>query len=183
MIHRNVGRYAFGASVMAAILVACSSDPKPPPSVPAQPPIDIQQPAPAAALPAPADEPRNAEIVISDEILKACGISQARAKFAFDSSRIEQGDHPVLDELASCFTTGKLSGRSMNLVGHADPRGEAEYNLVLGGKRADNVKHYLTKRGLGEQQAETTSRGELDANGVDDATWSNDRRVQVILAE
>lgn len=179
----NVVRHGFGASVIAAVLVACSSDPKPPSSVPAQPAAGPEQPASPAAPPAPADEPRNDEIVISDEILNACGISQARAKFAFDSSRIEQGDHPVLDELARCFTTGKLSGRSMNLVGHADPRGEAEYNLVLGGKRADSVKHYLTARGLGEQQAETTSRGELDANGVDDATWSSDRRVQVILAE
>jgi peptidoglycan-associated lipoprotein len=182
MIVRNVVRHALGASVIAAVLVACS-DPKPPPAVPVQPAIIHEQPALPAAPPAPVSEPTNDEIVISDEILKACGISQARAKFAFDSSRIEQGDHPVLDELALCFTSGKLSGRSMNLVGHADPRGEAEYNLVLGGKRADNVKHYLTKRGLGEQQAETTSRGELDANGVDDTTWSNDRRVQVLLAE
>jgi peptidoglycan-associated lipoprotein len=146
---------------------------------------------PTAALP-PAPQPPQAapaapaeidDVVISDEILVACGISQARAKFAFDSSRIEQGDHPVLDELASCFTTGKLSGRTMNLVGHADSRGEAEYNLVLGGKRADSVKQYLTARGLGPTQAETTSRGELDATGVDDPTWTQDRRVQVILAE
>lgn len=183
MVVRNVVRHGLGASVIAAVLVACSADPKPPASVPAQLPVDTAPPAPPAALPEPGNEPKNDEIVISDEILKACGISQARAKFAFDSSRIEQGDHPVLDELAACFTTGKLSGRTMNLVGHADPRGEAEYNLVLGGKRADSVKHYLTARGLGQQQAETTSRGELDASGVDDATWTNDRRVQVILAE
>ncbi len=177
-----VVRYALGGSVIAAILIGCSSDPKPPPSVPVQPgPPLSAAPAPAAA--APASAPEIDDVVISDEILVACGISQARAKFAFDSTRIEQGDHPVLDELASCFTTGKLSGRTMNLVGHADPRGEAEYNLVLGGKRADSVKQYLTARGLGPQQAETTSRGELDATGVDDPTWSQDRRVQVILAE
>lgn len=177
-----VVRHALGASVIAAIFIACSSDQKPPPSVPAQPVTGLplaQAPVPAA----PAGEREIDDVVISDEILQACGISQARAKFAFDSSRVEQGDHPVLDELASCFTTGKLSGRTMNLVGHADPRGEAEYNLVLGGKRADSVKQYLTARGLGDQQAETTSRGELDATGVDDPSWSNDRRVQVILAE
>lgn len=182
MIVRNVVRHGLGVSMIAAVLVACSSDPKPPPSAPAQPAIAPEQPAPPAALP-PAEASEPPEVVISDEILAACGISQARAKFAFDSSRIEQGDHPVLDELASCFTTGKLSGRTMHLVGHTDPRGEAEYNIVLGGKRADSVKHYLTSRGLGEQQAETTSRGELEARGVDDATWSSDRRVQVLLAE
>ena len=89
----------------------------------------------------------------------------------------------MLNKLVTCFTTGKLSGRTMRLVGHADPRGEAEYNMVLGGKRADNVKVYLAAQGLPDRQEETTSRGEMDATGQDEPSWSEDRRVDVILAD
>jgi peptidoglycan-associated lipoprotein len=42
---------------------------------------------------------------------------------------------------------------------------------------------YLTTQGLANKQAETTSRGELDATGTDDTGWSEDRRVDVILAD
>ena len=55
--------------------------------------------------------------------------------------------------------------------------------MVLGGKRADNVKSYLTTQGLSPGQAETTSRGELDSTGTDEPSWSEDRRVDVILAD
>jgi peptidoglycan-associated lipoprotein len=70
----------------------------------------------------------------------------------------------------------------MNLVGHADPRGEEEYNMVLGGRRADNVQHFLVSVGLPTGQAMTTSRGEMDATGTDEAGWAKDRRVDVVLA-
>jgi len=173
----------FGPGVLFAVVaLACSSSPTPPPSVPAEP--VAAAPIPSAPAPAPAAPAADTgEVEISRDILAACGMSEARAKFAYDSARVDQGEQPVLNDLAQCFTKGKLSGRSMRLVGHADPRGDAEYNFVLGGKRADSVKLYLTTRGVGEQQAETTSRGELEATGSDDAGWSQDRRVQVFLAE
>ena len=172
--------------VLAAIAaLACGSDPKPPPAAPppvmeAPPPLEPPPPPPPEK---PGDIPTQSQINVSDEIMAACGISEAEAKFAYDSARVQKGDQPVLNKLVQCFTTGKLSGRTMRLVGHADPRGEAEYNMVLGGKRADNVKGYLTAQGLSNGQAETTSRGELDSTGTDEPSWSEDRRVDVILAD
>jgi peptidoglycan-associated lipoprotein len=71
----------------------------------------------------------------------------------------------------------------MRLVGHADPRGDEEYNLVLGGRRSDAVKGYMTRAGLQDAQAQTTSRGEMDAEGTDESSWSNDRRVDVVLVQ
>jgi peptidoglycan-associated lipoprotein len=70
----------------------------------------------------------------------------------------------------------------MRLVGHADPRGSDEYNLVLANSRADGVKIFLLSRGLRGQQMATTSRGEMDAKGTDEATWAADRRVDILLA-
>jgi peptidoglycan-associated lipoprotein len=178
-----VQRSLCALAAMAAMALACGSDPKPPPAAPT--PV-VQPPPPPPPEPPPqkpGDDPRQSVINVSDEIMAACGITAAEAKFAYDSAKVQRGDQPVLNKLVLCFTTGKLSGRTMRLVGHADPRGEAEYNMVLGGKRADNVKSYLTSQGLADRQAETTSRGEMDATGTDEKGWSEDRRVDVILAD
>jgi len=168
----------------AVILVsACGSSPKPPPAAPAantEPPKATA--APTASQEKPDDDATRGQINISDEIKKACGITDAEAYFDFDSANVQGGARAVLTKLAKCFADGPLKGRKMNLVGHADPRGEEEYNMVLGGRRADNVKHFLVTVGLPDAQAMTTSRGEMDATGTDDASWAKDRRVDVVLA-
>lgn len=129
----------------------------------------------------PDDDPTKGNVHLSDEIKRACGISDSDAYFAFDSANIRQQDHLVLGKLAECFSTGPLKGREMRLVGHADPRGSDEYNMVLGGKRADNVKGFIATKGLADSQMTTTSRGEMDSSGTDEAGWSRDRRVDIML--
>ena len=88
-----------------------------------------------------------------------------------------------LDALARCFVSGKLEGRTARLVGHTDPRGEVEYNLGLGQRRAGSVAGYLGGRGMAQGHLETTSRGELDAIGTDEGGWARDRKVDVVLVE
>ncbi len=89
----------------------------------------------------------------------------------------------MLKKLATCFTTGPLKGRQMNLVGHADPRGEDEYNMLLGGRRADNVKGAIIGAGMDQAKVSSTSRGEMDATGTDDAGYIQDRRVDIVLGQ
>lgn len=164
--------------------LGCGSDPPPPPKtadaafVPPAP-----APAPTANNPKPDDDPSKGNINISDEIKKACGISDAEAFFAYDSANIRQQDKAVLAKLATCFTTGPLKGREMRLVGHADNRGEEDYNMLLGQKRADNVKGAIVSAGMTAAKTLTTSRGELDATGADESTWSKDRRVDIVLGQ
>jgi peptidoglycan-associated lipoprotein len=168
----------------SALIAACGSDPKPPPAAPAgDSPPPAAEATPTADNPKPDDDPSKSQIRIDDAIKKACGITDAEAYFGFDSSRIQQRDHDILGKLAACFTTGPLAGRTMRLVGHADPRGEHEYNMVLGGKRAESVKGFLVQKQLPGGQIETTSRGEMDATGTDEAGWAADRRVDVVLAD
>ncbi len=173
-------------ALLALLAAGCGSDPKPPPATP-MPAAEPLEPPPPPPEPMPpekeGDDPTQSLVNVSDEIKVACGISDAEARFSFDSARVRRGDQPVLNKLVTCFTTGKLGGRTMRLVGHADPRGEAEYNMVLGGERADNVRTYLVSQGLGRGQAETTSRGEMDATGSDEPSYAEDRRVDVILAD
>lgn len=68
---------------------------------------------------------------------------------------------------------------SLKLIGHADPRGEMEYNFVLGHSRAAAVAHYLQSRNVTAGRLLVTSRGELDSVGTDEDGWARDRRVDV----
>jgi peptidoglycan-associated lipoprotein len=123
-------------------------------------------------------------VSMSDELRHTCGIEDTGAapKFDFDSALLSPTDRSELDQLAKCMTTGPLAGKNVELVGRADPRGEAEYNMNLGATRADAVKHYLAQLGVTGSRLSTTSRGALDAQGHDEATWAVDRRVDLRLA-
>jgi peptidoglycan-associated lipoprotein len=176
------------AIVLSSIVLAagCASDPKPPetPTSSVVPNSTITAPGPAAKPMTKADDdPKVSNINISDEIRKACGITDTEAFFAYDSANVRPQDKIVLKKLADCFSTGPLKGRELRLVGHADPRGEEEYNMVLGGRRADNVKTSIAAEGLSAAKIATTSRGKLDATGTDEASWAKDRRVDVVLGK
>ena len=174
-------------ALVAFAASGCGGDAKKPPTAPTggtdEPTTTAKKKTTGDDSEKPGDNPAKSQINISDEIKKACGITDADAHFAFDSSNIRDQDTRVLGQLATCFSTGPLKGREMRLVGHTDPRGEPEYNMVLGGKRADNVKAFIVQKGLADSKVNTTSRGEMDAQGTDEATWASDRRVDVVLGD
>ncbi len=127
---------------------------------------------------------------VSNAIAKACGINgpgRADGKpvapsFEYDSAALAEEDRALLGQVAKCLTEGALKGRNVNLVGRADPRGEPEYNMTLGGSRADTVKRYMVDLGVGREHMLGTSRGEMDATGTNEQGWAHDRRVDVELA-
>jgi peptidoglycan-associated lipoprotein len=128
-----------------------------------------------------ASPPTPSTVSISGEIRQRCGIPDADAYFAFDSAHLTTNDHTPLDLVATCFTKGPLAGRSVKLVGRADPRGTEEYNLTLGQSRADAVAMYLSGHGMARGKTLSTSRGAMDAIGSNEAGWQMDRRVDVLL--
>lgn len=146
-------------------------------------------PAPvASAPPAPTPEYRGAAVSVSGDLVATCKIVFNSAnqpdrapKFDFDQSALPNQDKDVLDQVAKCVTTGPLRGRGLQLVGRADPRGEVEYNFALGEHRADSVGSYLSQLGVAKEKIARTSRGKLDATGIDEASWARDRRVDIAL--
>jgi len=126
--------------------------------------------------------PTSGSIHIDDKIMKACGDVPV-AHFAFDSADIGKDAGSTLDALARCFVTGPLKGKGMRLVGHADPRGETEYNIALGQRRAGSVSDYLEKKGMTRDHLETLSKGAFEATGTDEEGWARDRKVDVLLVE
>ncbi len=171
--------------IAALVCVSACSDEKKPAVAPvaSAAPAASTRPAADANNPKPDDDATRGNLNISDEIRKACGLSDAEAYFAFDSAHVRPEDQKVLKKLADCFSTGALKGREMRLVGHADPRGSADYNLTLGGRRADNVKSVIATQGLDGKKVATTSRGAMDATGTDESSWAKDRRVDVTLGD
>jgi peptidoglycan-associated lipoprotein len=119
-------------------------------------------------------------VSVDPEIARTCDLPSSH--FDFDSADLRaSAEH--LDRVATCFSRGPLAGRKLTLVGHADSRGETEYNFALGHRRAGTVAEYIQSRGVHPAQVATTSRGEIDAIGTDDAGWARDRRVDVVLTD
>lgn len=176
------GTLAVSTVVLSLAWVGCGGSAQPPKSLAAAP---LPPPPPTAAQPSATpvvpDSDKSATVRISDEIVAACGLQKHDAFFAFDSSRLTDADRKVLSDLATCFTTGPLKGRTMKLVGRADPRGETEYNFVLGQSRADAVAQFLQTKNLERARIATSSRGSMDATGHDEHGWAEDRRVDIML--
>lgn len=171
------------SACVSFLVVACGGAENKPAVAPvasAESPVAATEKQPAA--PANVDsDPTKGQLNIDELIRKACGITDAEAYFAYDSANVKPEYRKVLKKLADCFTTGPLKGKTMLLVGHADNRGDENYNLALGGQRADNVKRIIVSEGMLADKTETSSRGEMDSTGTDEATWAKDRRVDVKL--
>lgn len=170
-----------------ALVAGCSEDPKPPPRFAAAPMMATDAMPRALPMPVPAvrqdtASPTSGSVHIDQRIVTACG-NMPVAHFAFDSVAIGLEAGAALDALAHCFTKGALAGRGLTLIGHTDSRGETEYNLGLGQRRAGSVADYLASRGMARGKLGTTSRGEFDASGTDEQGWARDRKVDVLLAD
>jgi peptidoglycan-associated lipoprotein len=179
---RHATLMALGLAALP-LVVGCNDNP-PAKATEGPKPVAAEAPKAAARLPAqPPDSPTASAVRISPEITTACGISDPDAYFAFDSSHVRPDDARVLGSLVSCFTGGPLKGRTMKLVGHADPRGSSDYNMTLGQSRADSVAGYLAGKGMDKGKTESTTRGAMDATGSDDPSWARDRRVDIMLGQ
>jgi len=141
--------------------------------------------ADVSTVPITSAKAKRANVQVDDEIMRLCAIHigdvDRAPKFDFDDAELLPEDKDVLEQVAKCVTSGPLKGRKVALVGRADPRGDTEYNMILGEFRADNVSTFLSNLGVNPTQMVNTSRGELDAEGTDEESWRRDRRVDIVL--
>jgi peptidoglycan-associated lipoprotein len=94
--------------------------------------------------------------------------------FGFNLSSLSKEATGSLSNNAACL---KKTGRNVDLIGHADPRGTTEYNMALSDRRAQAVRDYLRQAGIESTRLRPVPRGNLDASGNDESSWTKDRRV------
>lgn len=79
-----------------------------------------------------------------------CGLGQALllsdVRFALDSAELTPEAKASLDGVAQ--TLGAAKGTTVEVGGHTDDTGGAEYNLELSQKRANAVRDYLVSKGV-----------------------------------
>jgi peptidoglycan-associated lipoprotein len=109
--------------------------------------------------------------------------STAIIYFDFDSSELDRRDVDVIAAWGKYL--GSNADVRLTLVGHCDERGTREYNVALGERRAIAVRDQLRASGVGADQIAVVSYGEdrPAAVGQDEAAWSKNRRVEVILRQ
>src|SRR5262245_26697673 len=165
-----------------SLAVACGGDEKKPPKPPEPLPT-----ATATTASTPPPKPENMAVNVDNDIVKACNLKftnvEDAPKFDYDSDELTPAEKDILSQIAKCLATGPLKGRSVDLVGRADPRGETEYNMTLGARRARHVHNFMGSAGVPSDKMHDTSRGELDATGKDEAGYRLDRRVDVKLRQ
>ena len=118
---------------------------------------------------------------INDAILKVNLSSDGI--FAFDSTRIKDGVRPALEKLTDVLRNhDKLT---IQVVGHTDSFGAAEYNLHLSELRAKAVADYLVSQGLTDASIQSEGRGDHDTS-LEHSTIYNPglkRRVEIYIRQ
>jgi len=164
------------------MLAACGDSAKPtiPPAKPERPLVADNKQLEQVAK----NQKVSPNLALSGDILKLCNITAgatANPSFDYNKDELTPEDRAILDQLAVCMTKGPLKDKAVALIGRADPRGTEEYNLGLGSRRSESVATYLERLGVHQVQLYVTTRGSLDATGTDEASWQQDRRVDVQL--
>lgn len=187
-IHRSVSASRCAGALVLAACAACSNNQQEP-LVPAS-----RWEPPPAERPVTEHEAGRADgdqggtksegtLGLSSGIRERCKLPETRAaspQFDFDESELRPRGQGILDGVAACMQEGgALSGESITVVGHADPRGTSEYNRGLGMHRAEATRRYLASKGIPEARVNVRSRGESEATGTDPASWQLDRHVQI----
>lgn len=99
--------------------------------------------------------------------------------FDFDSAKITAAEAAKIDAAIAAFDKGKAT--VLRLAGHADTRGDAEYNQKLSEARVDAVYTALASKGFNLSKIRTTALGE-DLPAVqtgDNVKEQSNRRVVI----
>ena len=102
-------------------------------------------------------------------------------RFRPNSSEIETGSHPIMDQIALALRKHKELNR-IEVGGHTDSTGRYEYNLRLSRARARSVRQYLLGRGISPDRLSAHGYGPdkpIGDNNTDEGRTKN-RRVEFI---
>ena len=103
------------------------------------------------------------------------GISELETVyFDYDTAQLKGEGRSLLEANVDCMNK---TDRTVYVIGHTDPRGTDEYNIALSDGRARAVADYMANLGIDPARFRIIPKGEADAVGTSDATYTQDRRV------
>jgi outer membrane protein OmpA-like peptidoglycan-associated protein len=125
--------------------------------------------------------------------LRATGVSVTRhddhiilnmpgnVTFATDSADISSSFYEVLDSVA--LVLNEFEKTYVDVVGHTDSTGRAEYNQALSVRRAQSVSDYLMTREVMAERLVVTGRGQTQPIASNDTPEGRalNRRVEIVL--
>jgi OOP family OmpA-OmpF porin len=142
-----------------AFVVSCATEPEKPAPAPAPAPASVAQPKPVpapppppapVAKPQPKPEPPKKPAVVN---------LSSTELFDFDKAVVKPEARAKLDSEIVAKLRDLKEIRYINVNGHADRLGSAQYNQKLSERRADAVRAYLVSKGVDAGKVETFGFG------------------------
>src|SRR6266508_1680148 len=118
-------------------------------------------PQPPPPPPAPAPPPRP---LTEEEIFARKSVADLNAERVLDDAYFDLDKSEIRDDAKSRLQKDadwmkKWGSTQVQVEGHCDSRGSAEYNLALGTRRANAVKEYLVNLGIPVGRIAVLSKG------------------------
>ena len=158
-----------------------AAPPPPAPTAPAAPPAPPAPPPPPAAVAPP-------RALTEDELFAQKSLAQLNSErplgdvyFDLDESTIKDAAKAALSTNATWLK--RWTGTRINVEGHCDERGTAEYNLGLGERRANAVKAYLVELGVPGDRVVIVSKGKESpfCTEKNESCWQQNRRGHFVI--
>ena len=163
-------------------LVSCGNPANPPP-----PKWSAENPSAEAAKPAAPKPPPVASKAEEKTSLEALQKGEAATSgplkdvsFNFDSAALSDAARATLRSNADWLKANATV--RIQIEGHCDERGAADYNMALGAKRAQASMDYLATLGIAANRMSTISYGEEIPMCKDktEACWAQNRRARFV---
>ena len=118
----------------------------------------------------------------ADTAVESAEFGDKMIHFDYDKFNIRPEDAQILKELSAFLNLH--SDLKVEIQGHCDERGTAEYNLSLGDRRAREAQTYLISLGIDSQRITTNSYGEEKPlmTGHSEEDWAKNRRGQFVFS-
>ena len=102
--------------------------------------------------------------------------------FGFDSSELTMSARNALNDVASILT--QYTDTRVNIAGHTDSTGNADYNQRLSERRAESVGNYLAQAGVSRNRLYMTGYGQTQpvASNATEEGRAQNRRVEITLS-
>lgn len=99
--------------------------------------------------------------------------------FKTGSAELTQSSYSYLDEIAKSLTD--YPELILTITGHTDSDGTEEYNQKLSENRANAVKNYLVKKGIGDNKMIAVGKGETEPIASNDTKEGKDKNRRVVF--